>query len=218
MTAVAVQQGSSQRSQYNLRQSPHASTHTRDQSGQSFVGSSASNARAQGLHPNGSVSTASSSFPAPFVDTRRARGASGASTATMANGDFAGAGPTTNGDDAPVASHNGRNHSSSMLANRNGAREDPGPNGAARRPRSLLQRAKSDYGPRHGAEDSEDDDMQVWGARHGFEDHYASEEYVSQLANVSCCFFPSFVGSKPCIHCSLPRLPPYLHFFAFEYV
>lgn len=54
----------------------------------------------------------------------------------------------------------------------------------ARRPKPLLQRAKSDFGPR-GEDPDVEDEVQDWGARHGFEDHYASEEYVSQLANVS---------------------------------
>jgi hypothetical protein len=57
---------------------------------------------------------------------------------------------------------------------------------------AQLQRSKSDIGPR--GEDQEslaDDDIPDWGARHGFEDHYASEEYVSQLANVSRSFLSS---------------------------
>jgi regulator-associated protein of mTOR len=57
-----------------------------------------------------------------------------------------------------------------------------------RRPKPLL-RSKSDFGPRNEDVDSqEDDSWKDWGARHGFEDHYASEEYVSQLANVSRSF------------------------------
>ena len=58
-----------------------------------------------------------------------------------------------------------------------------------RRPKPLLQRSKSDFGPRGEDQESQaDEDIQDWGARHGFEDHYASEEYVSQLANVSSSF------------------------------
>jgi len=58
-----------------------------------------------------------------------------------------------------------------------------------RRPKPLLQRSKSDIGPRgEDAESQAEEDMQDWGARHGFEDHYASEEYVSQLANVGHTF------------------------------
>lgn len=57
-----------------------------------------------------------------------------------------------------------------------------------RRPKPLM-RAKSDFGPRGEEEDSqEEEESQYWGARHGFEDHYASEEYVSQLANVGRTF------------------------------
>lgn len=57
-----------------------------------------------------------------------------------------------------------------------------------RRPKSLLQRAESDYGPRGEEPLAQEEEIQDWGARHGFEDHYASEEYVSQLANVGCSF------------------------------
>lgn len=56
------------------------------------------------------------------------------------------------------------------------------------RPKPLL-RAKSDFGPKGEEVDSqEEEEWQGWGARHGFEDHYASEEYVSQLANVGRTF------------------------------
>jgi regulator-associated protein of mTOR len=60
----------------------------------------------------------------------------------------------------------------------------------ARRPKSFLQRSKSDFGPRGDDSDAQrhNSDNQDWGARHGFEDHYASEEYVSQLANVRLLF------------------------------
>jgi regulator-associated protein of mTOR len=56
-----------------------------------------------------------------------------------------------------------------------------------RRPKPLLTRSKSDYIPRQdsSAEEPNEYESQDWGARHGFEDHYASEEYVNQLANVS---------------------------------
>lgn len=51
----------------------------------------------------------------------------------------------------------------------------------------LLVRAKSDVGPLQNLEREEvvEEDISGFGARHGFDDHYASEEYVSQLANVS---------------------------------
>jgi regulator-associated protein of mTOR len=56
------------------------------------------------------------------------------------------------------------------------------------RPKPPLRRAKSDFGPRGEERDSQDDEEIHYGAKHGFEDHYASEEYVSQLANVSRAF------------------------------
>ncbi|CCU77530.1 WD repeat-containing protein mip1 [Blumeria hordei DH14] len=51
-----------------------------------------------------------------------------------------------------------------------------------RRLQPSLQRTRSDVGPRFDELDLGD---HCWSARHGFEDHYASEEYVSQLANFS---------------------------------
>lgn len=66
------------------------------------------------------------------------------------------------------------------------SQEDSEPDKPRRRPAPLLQRAKSDFGARGPEPDTEE--IQDWGARHGFEDHYASEEYVSQLANVSHYF------------------------------
>lgn len=60
-----------------------------------------------------------------------------------------------------------------------------------RRPKPLFLRAKSDFGPRGDTPAdgrSPERDMGEYGARHGFEDHYISEEYVSQLANVSWKF------------------------------
>lgn len=64
-----------------------------------------------------------------------------------------------------------------------------------RRPVPMLQRAKSDFGPR-GEEPDTGEEIQDWGARHGFEDHYASEEYVSQLANVSDTFSTAELRSR----------------------
>jgi regulator-associated protein of mTOR len=65
--------------------------------------------------------------------------------------------------------------------------EEPDLDKSKRRPRPLL-RSKSDYGPRNDNINSQEDSVKDWGARHGFEDHYASEEYVAQLANVSRSF------------------------------
>jgi regulator-associated protein of mTOR len=69
------------------------------------------------------------------------------------------------------------------------SQDESEPDRRPRRPKPLLQRAKSDFGPRaERGEDPEsqtEEEIQDWGARHGFEDHYESD-YVSQLANVSC--------------------------------
>ncbi|KFX93007.1 hypothetical protein O988_07041, partial [Pseudogymnoascus sp. VKM F-3808] len=144
---------------------------------------------------NGAVSTASSASATYNEHPRRPNGASNVGGQNMMPH------PTTNGEssrangngarrqsDTEIQPHR-RNKSSSALARPNGAREESEPEQevARRRPKPLLKRSKSDYGP-HGpraGEESEDnlDDASYWGARHGFEGHYASEEYVSQLAN-----------------------------------
>ena len=52
-------------------------------------------------------------------------------------------------------------------------------------PKPLLLRSKSDYGLRdEESDDHNDEDIHDWSARHGFEDHYQSEDIISQLANV----------------------------------
>lgn len=82
----------------------------------------------------------------------------------------------------------GVRHAMAADSSRRNSAQDDGEMGRTlvQRPRGALQRAKSDFGPRN--EDPDDDSEEVnqnWGARHGFEEHYNSEEYVSQLANVS---------------------------------
>jgi regulator-associated protein of mTOR len=65
------------------------------------------------------------------------------------------------------------------------SQDESEPEQRPRRPKPLLQRAKSDFGPRgEDPESQSEEEIQDWGARHGFEDHYESD-YVSQLANVS---------------------------------
>ncbi|TGO84970.1 hypothetical protein BPOR_0445g00020 [Botrytis porri] len=64
------------------------------------------------------------------------------------------------------------------------SQDDSEPDKIRRRPAALLQRSKSDYGPRgEDANVDMEEDIQDWGERHGFGTNYASEEYVSQLAN-----------------------------------
>lgn len=59
----------------------------------------------------------------------------------------------------------------------------------SRRPsKPLLLRSKSEYAQRIRDRDEPDqveEEIPEWGARHGFEDHYQSEDIISQLANVS---------------------------------
>ena len=55
-----------------------------------------------------------------------------------------------------------------------------------RQPKPPLLRSKSEHFPRHEEADLSDDEVYEWSARHGFEDHYQSEDIISQLANVSC--------------------------------
>lgn len=55
------------------------------------------------------------------------------------------------------------------------------------RPKPQLLRSKSEHVVRTEDHDHDQDneEMYNWGARHGFEDHYQSEDIISQLASVS---------------------------------
>lgn len=209
MTAVAVQQRNP-RQPHNQRQSPQPSSRSHPQTpqGQSYNSITASGTQPQApqttaqstsvTESNGVVNTASSRSAA-HNDSRRAGGANGVSAVapqnTMAYSATNGASVAMNGNierrlsDVAMAPHR-RNQSSSALSRRNAAQEDSEQEQeiVIRRSKPLLQRAKSDYGPRVEDSDENDSDSQDWSARHGFEDHYASEEYVSQLANVSRSF------------------------------
>jgi regulator-associated protein of mTOR len=101
--------------------------------------------------------------------------------------------PSTSTRSVVVASNSaGRDRRASLQARPSSApngiaessQEDSETDKVRRRPAPLLQRAKSEFGAR-GEDPDAEEEIQDWGARHGFEDHYASEEYVSQLANVS---------------------------------
>jgi regulator-associated protein of mTOR len=198
MTAVAVQQHAAHRQQYNPRQSPHSSNMSSPHPSrpQSYTSSSAAqiqrqetplqNGSSSGMSQRQAVSNdplpvANGSHPAPSDTDRRSS--------------------TSGGRANSHASDSARDQRASLLP-----RPTSAPNGAGdtsqddsetdrsrHRPKALLQRSKSDFGPRGEDQDSQaDEEIQDWGARHGFEDHYASEEYVSQLANVSCSFLPFF--------------------------
>ncbi|KAI1424549.1 raptor N-terminal caspase like domain-containing protein [Xylaria sp. FL1777] len=53
----------------------------------------------------------------------------------------------------------------------------------SQRPKPPLLRSKSDYVVRRDDPESVGGQIQEWGARHGFEDHYQSEDIISQLAS-----------------------------------
>lgn len=48
-----------------------------------------------------------------------------------------------------------------------------------------LLRSKSERIVRHEDTDQIEEEINGWGARHGFEDHYQSDEIISNLASVS---------------------------------
>ncbi len=90
----------------------------------------------------------------------------------------------------------------------------------ARLSKPPLLRSKSEHGPRPDETDDEEADEEHYdlGARHGFEDHYLSEDIIAQLANVSgntSLFFqgrPSVVGRlvRPDPPEPRPRIVPML--------
>lgn len=90
-----------------------------------------------------------------------------------------------------------RNQSSATLSSKNGAVNGKinGEPPVSRRGAPQLQRSKSDYGPRGEEAEEHEEDGQDWGARHGFDGHYASDEFVSQLVHVSGSFHTLF-GSR----------------------
>jgi len=106
------------------------------------------------------------------------------STDSNANGAYNGG---VSQHERPTSAPGGRLANSISTNLKDYTNEDSDMELARRRPKSLMQRSKSDFGPRSDDSDAQnhDSDNHDWGARHGFEDHYASEEYVSQLANVS---------------------------------
>lgn len=66
--------------------------------------------------------------------------------------------------------------------------DDEDNRGSLRPPKPLLLRSQSEYASPHRNQDDADhadNEDYSWGARHGFEDHYQSEDIISQLANVS---------------------------------
>jgi regulator-associated protein of mTOR len=206
MTAVAVQQRSHPRQQYSPRQSPRSSTKTSSApQSQSQANNSYASAQAQ----SDEYSNDSSSNGAPNTMSARTPASNGSSRSGMATGGTTSsrdstpltpiANGSTNGAPSrkdvqqpdqhrPTSAPGGKVTSSDNLNPRDSTNEDSDRELVRRRPQVFLHRSRSDFGPRGDESDNQrhDSDNRDWGARHGFEDHYASEEYVSQLANVSC--------------------------------
>lgn len=61
-----------------------------------------------------------------------------------------------------------------------------------------LLRSKSEHIVRREDADQADEEIYEWGARHGFEDHYQSEDIISQLANVSQALLHILLAMSPC--------------------
>lgn len=80
---------------------------------------------------------------------------------------------------------------------------------AGRQQKPLLLRSKSDYRMRAEEDEVSDEETFNWGARHGFEDHYQSEDVISHLANVS--------SSRPRPGCACPLSPRPSSFLHLEF-
>jgi len=216
MTAVALQQRSHPRQQYSPRQSPRSSMKT-PSTPQSQTQASNSYASAQAQADEYSNDSSSNGAPHTMsVRTPASNGsfrsdvATGGQTSSrdstpltpIANGSTnaaASAKDTTPADqNRPTSAPGGKVSSFDNLNPRDSTNEDSDRELVRRRPHTFLHRSRSDYGPRGDDSDNQrhDGDNKDWGARHGFEDHYASEEYVSQLANVSCIDFGGTVFGK----------------------
>ncbi|KAK4659949.1 Target of rapamycin complex 1 subunit kog1 [Podospora pseudocomata] len=99
--------------------------------------------------------------------------------------------PTTNGRHRSISPTSAARRPSSAPGDKhvNGQHTDDEDeletNGVVSRPvKPPLLRSKSEHGIRmEDAETVVEEDIQEWGARHGFEDHYQSKAIISQLAN-----------------------------------
>jgi regulator-associated protein of mTOR len=189
MTAVAVQQqhGGAH------RQSSHSSTvssanHSRPQSYTSSPGPS----QLQRQEPPIQNGTSSPMNPRPAVSNDPVQVVNGQRSS---DADYSRS-SNTNGRTTPGAVSNGTDRRLSLQprptsapGGRDSSPDDSDLDKTKKKPKPLLLRSKSDFGPRGEDIDPQaEDEWRDWGARHGFEDHYASEEYVSQLANVGCSF------------------------------
>ncbi|EEU46932.1 uncharacterized protein NECHADRAFT_103792 [Fusarium vanettenii 77-13-4] len=82
-------------------------------------------------------------------------------------------------DDQRPSSAPGRRNGNAVLE----TRDDIEHHQQQRPSKPLLLRSKSDYARPMDEPEIVKDDIPEWGARHGFEDHYQSEDIISDLAN-----------------------------------
>lgn len=85
---------------------------------------------------------------------------------------------------APSDQQESVNPASQINCGQDEDQEQSGPSGAVGKlAKPPLLRSKSERGLRHEQDESLDDEQYAYGARHGFEEAYQSEDIISQLAN-----------------------------------
>ena len=185
MTAVAVQQHGAHRQQYSPRQSPHSSNGPSPGSrSQGYASSTQRQEPSAHLNGNGLAGVMN---PRPAVSNDPVETVNGNGAVDVDGRPFPSAGQQ-NGASARDQRRPSSQARPASAPKGESSQDDSEVDKSRRRSKPLLHRSKSDFGPRGEDKDSHEEEFQDWGARHGFEDHYASEEYVSQLANVSCSF------------------------------
>ncbi|CRK27029.1 hypothetical protein BN1708_004251, partial [Verticillium longisporum] len=89
--------------------------------------------------------------------------------------------------DARPSSAPGDNHKQDMGPGGFAHHRNPGQgsNGQPRRqqPKPLLLRTRSEFGVRPNDSDQSDEEIPQWGARHGFDELYESQQFMDKLAN-----------------------------------
>ncbi|KAI8632776.1 raptor N-terminal caspase like domain-containing protein [Xylariaceae sp. FL1651] len=142
-----------------------ASRSTRDNPNLVVANSAAMPSR---LSTNGVSAETSSSCPTQPLGKQETASVNGQSSSAVDGSDF----------DHRVIEHPSNRKRLSIITS-----QDDGDYGRSQRPKPPLLRSKSDYAVRHEDSEPADDEIYEWGARHGFEDHYQSEDIISQLAN-----------------------------------
>lgn len=87
----------------------------------------------------------------------------------------------------PSSAPDDNNQTSPGTTLHGGQSDDDDPTPVARPAKPPLLRSKSEHVVRLERDspiEQAEEEYHDWGARHGFEDHYQSEEVISQLANV----------------------------------